>query len=198
MKTKSQKNTVQSFTKQSLYLGMFLLSIFLFTSCNEEDPEVVNEDEVITTVIIALKTNSQSILLKSIDLDGYGPIDPVVAVSGPLTKNTVYTGTVSFLNELVNPAENISDEVLAEAEQHQVFYQAPAVFGTFAYDDTDANGKPLGLKFTFTTGSSTIAGNLTVILIHELNKSNPGVSDGSITNAGGSTDAEVFFPIQIQ
>lgn len=198
MKTKRQKNAVQSFIKQSVYLGMFLLSIFVFTSCNEEDPEVVNEDEVITTVIITLNTDSQSILLKSIDLDGYGPIDPVVTVSGPLTKNTVYTGTVSFLNELVSPAVNISEEIFNEAEQHQVFYQAPASFGNFVYNDTDANDKPLGLLFTFTTGSIAITGNMTLTLRHEPNKNNSGVSSGSILNAGGATDAEVVFPILIQ
>jgi hypothetical protein len=37
-----------------------------------------------------------------------------------------------------------------------------------------------------------------IILIHEPNKSNPGVSDGSITNAGGTQDVEVVFPIAIQ
>lgn len=183
--------------KKSIYLVMLVLSMFVFTSCEEDTPEVINEDELITTVEVTLKYNSQTILLKSTDLDGVGGADPVVTVSDPLSKNTVYTGTVTFLNESVNPSENISDEVLAEAEDHQVFFQAPSAFGTFVYDDTDADGKPLGLEFTLTTGTSATTGELTVILIHEPNKSNPGVSDGSITNAGGSRDVEVIFPIQI-
>ena len=190
MKTISQKISV--------YLGILVLSIFSFTSCEETTPEEVNEDELITTVIVTLNANSQSIVLKYVDLDGPGGDDPEVSVSDPLSKNTVYSGTVTFLNESVDPSEDITEEVLAEAEEHQVFFQAPTAFGTFAYDDTDADGKPLGLQFTFTTGSSATTGNLTVFLRHKPNKSAAGVSSGSMTNAGGATDAEAIFPIQIQ
>jgi hypothetical protein len=179
-----------------LYIGLLLM--FLFISCNENTPQLVNEDELITTVEVTLESNLQTILLKSIDLDGYGPAKPVISVSEPLAKNTVYTGTIRFLNESVQPYINISEEVLAEAEAHQVFFQVPAAFETFVYDDIDANGKPIGLKFTLTTGSNATKGDLKIILIHEPNKSNPGVSDGSITNAGGSRDVEVVFPIAIQ
>jgi hypothetical protein len=184
--------------KKSVYLVMFLLSTFFFISCEQDNPEVVNEDELITTVEVTLKSNSQTIVLKSTDLDGDGPSDQEIEViGGPFTKNTVYTGTVTFLNESVNPSINISDEVLAEAEEHQLFFQAPAAFGTFVYDDADADEKPLGLEFTLTTGSTAISGNLTVILKHEPNKSALGVSSGNIENAGGSTDVQVIFPIQI-
>lgn len=179
-----------------LYIGLLLM--FLFNSCNENTPQLVNEDELITTVEVTLESNLQTILLKSIDLDGYGPAKPVISVSEPLTKNTLYTGSIRFLNESVQPYINISEEVLAEAEAHQVFFQVPAAFETFVYDDIDANGKPIGLKFTLTTGSNATKGDLKIILIHEPNKSNPGVSDGSITNAGGSRDVEVVFPIAIQ
>ncbi len=185
--------------KKSIFLGMFLFSIFFFTSCEEDTPEVVNEDELITTVEVTLNSNSQTIVLKSTDLDGDGPSDQEIEViGGPFTKNTVYTGTVTFLNESVNPSVKISDEVLAEAEEHQVFYQAPTAFGTFAYDDEDADGKPLGLEFTLTTGSNATTGSLVVTLRHEPNKSASGVSSGGILNAGGSTDVQVIFPIQIQ
>jgi hypothetical protein len=185
------------YQKKSVYLGMFVLSIFSFISCEETTPDEVNEEELITTVIVTLNTNSQSIELKSVDIDGPGGANPVVTVSAPLSKNTVYTGTVTFLNESVEPTENITEEVEAEAEDHQVFYQAPTAFGTFVYDDTDVDEKPLGLKFTFTTGANPTSGNLTVFLIHLPNKSNPGVSSGDITNAGGSTDVQVIFPIEI-
>ncbi|MBC7439017.1 MAG: hypothetical protein H7250_03405 [Flavobacterium sp.] len=69
--------------------------------------------------------------------------------------------------------------------------------GTFAYADQDANGKPIGLAFTLTTGAAT-TGNLTVTLKHEPNKSAAGVSTGNITNAGGATDASVTYPIVVE
>lgn len=185
------------YQKKSVYLGMLVLSIFSFTSCeNQTTPDEVNEDELITTVEVTLITDSQTIILKSVDLDGPGGADPIITVTDPLTKNTVYSGTVRFLNELED--EDITEEVLAEAEEHQVFYQAPTAFGTFTYDDTDADGKPIGLEFTFTTGSTATSGNLRVTLIHEPNKSGIGVAEGKIANAGGESDVEVDFQVQIQ
>lgn len=197
MKSISQKNGLLSFSKPLVYLVMFLLSMFVFTSCEEDTPEEVNEDELITTVTITLTNGNQVITLKYKDLDGDGPNKPSTRVSEPLIANTVYSGTVSFLNETATTVEDITEEILAEAEEHQVFYQAPAAFGTFTYDDEDANGKPLGLGFTLTTGASATTSNLTITLRHEPNKSASGVSDGNISNAGGATDVEVVFPIQI-
>jgi hypothetical protein len=188
-------------SKNLIYSSAILVSIFAFTSCSKEDspvtPPPVNEEEVITTVTTVLKSGAQTITLKSKDLDGDGPNAPVVTVSGNLTANTTYTGTVEFLNEISNPVGNITAEVLTEGVDHQLFFQVPTTFGTFSYNDTDANGKPIGLKFTFVT-TTPITGNLTVTLRHKPNKSASGVSGGSITNAGGDTDAEVIFPIQIQ
>jgi hypothetical protein len=52
------------------------------------------------------------------------------------------------------------------------------------------------LKFTLVAGSVG-NGNLTVTLRHDLNKSAAGVASGNITNAGGSTDAAVSFPVVV-
>jgi hypothetical protein len=56
--------------------------------------------------------------------------------------------------------------------------------------DADVNGKPIGLAFTLRTGSSC-NGSIVVILRHEPLKSAAGVASGSITNAGGATDAQI-------
>ncbi|SCY60176.1 type 1 periplasmic binding fold superfamily protein [Flavobacterium caeni] len=177
-----------------------LLALAAFTSCSDDDnPQIyipVNEEEVITTVTTTLTNGGTTITLTSRDLDGDGPDDPVVTVSGPLAANTTYTGTVSFLNELDSPAEDITMEVEEEGTEHQIFFQAPAILGDFTYTDTDANGKPVGLTFTYTTGNAA-TGELIVSLVHEPNKDGAGVADGDITNAGGATDAQVVYPIEI-
>ena len=179
-------------------IAIALIGLTTFVSCNDDDnPVPVNEEEVITTVTTTLTSGAQIVTLRSRDLDGDGPNAPVVTVSGNLTANTTYTGTVSFLNEIANPVENITEEVLEEGVDHQVFFQAPSALGTFAYSDTDANGKPIGLQFTFTT-TVAATGNLLVTLRHELNKSAAGVSGGSITNAGGNTDAAVTYAVVVQ
>ena len=43
-------------------------------------------------------------------------------MSGSFSESTQYQGAVRFLNETETPAEEITDEVLEEADEHQVFY----------------------------------------------------------------------------
>lgn len=180
-----------------LKLMSIVLSAF-FISCNDDDVKAVNEEEVITTVVVTLTGGGEVITLTSRDLDGDGPGLPVVTPSGPLTANTTYTGSVGFFNELESPVDNITLEVEEEGTEHQVFYQAlPASLGTFNYADTDANGKPIGLLFELITADAQ-SGQLVVTLRHDLNKSGSGVATGDITNAGGSTDAQVTYPIVIE
>ncbi len=177
--------------------ALFLATASLFlASCSDDDNGPVNEEEVITTVTTTLTNGSTTITLTSRDLDGDGPNAPVVTVSGDLTANTVYNGEITFLNETVTPADNITAEVEEEGEEHQIFYQIPAALGTIGYTDFDVNAKPVGLTFTYTTGNAG-TGNLTVTLRHLPNKSAAGVAAGDITNAGGATDAQVTYPIVI-
>ena len=177
--------------------ALFLATASLFlASCSDDDNGPVNEEEVITTVITTLTNGSTTITLTSRDLDGDGPNDPLVTVSGNLTANTVYNGETTFLNELDTPADNITTEVEEEGEEHQIFYQIPSALGTIGYTDFDVNAKPVGLTFTYTTGNAG-TGNLTVTLRHLPNKSAAGVAAGDITNAGGATDAQVTYPIVI-
>jgi hypothetical protein len=178
------------------FLALFLSTSLVFTSCSNDDAPV-NEEEVITTVIVTLTNGGNTITLTSKDLDGDGPNAPEVTVSGDLIAGTTYTGSTRFLNELEDPAEEITDEVEEEGAEHQVFYQLLSSLGTVTYTDTDVDGRPIGLSFTLTTGSTAGTGNLTVTLRHEPNKTATGVAAGDITNAGGSTDAQVTFPIQV-
>lgn len=179
-------------------LAVALISVFTFSSCNNDDPIAVNEEEVITTVTTTLIAGSQTVTMTSRDLDGDGPNAPVVTVSGDLLVNTSYTGAVSFLNESVTPAVNLTMEIKAEGDQHQLFFQAPAAIGSFAYTDADVNGKPIGLAFTLRTGTAAATGNIVVVLRHEPLKSAAGVAAGSIANAGGATDAQITYPVKVK
>jgi hypothetical protein len=172
----------------------FALTTLTLASCSNDDSPV-NEEEVITTVTTTLTGGGQVITLRSRDLDGDGPNAPVFTASGNLTTNTTYIGETFFTNETVIPAEDITVEVEQEGDEHQIFYQFPVALGSLVYDDIDANGNPIGLSFTLTTGSSATTGNIVVTLRHLPNKSALGVASGDITNAGGSTDAQVTFPV---
>ena len=185
--------------KNSKIIAVALLSVLSFSSCsNDADPIAVNEEEVITTVTTTLTAGSQTITLTSRDLDGDGPNAPVVTASGDLTVNTTYTGTVTFLNEIASPVEDITLEIKEEGVEHQLFFQAPAAIGAFTYTDADGNGKPIGLTFTLKTGTAAVTGNIVVILRHEPIKNAEGVASGNITNAGGATDAQITYAVQVK
>jgi hypothetical protein len=168
------------------------------TSCSNDDPEIINEEEVITTLEVTLipQGGGTTVTLVSRDLDGDGPNAPVVSVSGALQANKTYAGSVKVLNETETPAENITLEVEEEGDEHQFFYTFSNSIATVAYTDQDKNGRPIGITFNLTTTSAGIE-NLTVTLRHEPNKTTAGVVAGNITNAGGETDVEATFNLTV-
>jgi len=171
----------------------------LLSSCKKDDLIIPNEEELITTLNYTLvsQSTSDTVLLSFVDLDGPGGNDPVIT-GGTLTPNTMYDGTIEVLNEQTLPAEDITEEVIEEAEEHQFFFlNAGGLDLIPSYTDTDADGNPLGVTTTISTNSNS-SGQLTVILRHEPNKSASGVPQGEITNAGGETDIEVVFDVDIQ
>jgi hypothetical protein len=170
-------------------LLFFALSIFV-VSCNDDD-EIMeeNEEELITTVIVELTNGSTTETLRFTDIDGPGGSDPTT-VGATLAANTTYQLSTMFLNESETPAEDITIEVREEDEEHAVLYTVSGVQATVATTDVDGDGNPLGLEGTLTTTDAG-SGTLQVILRHE-----PTKTATSIT--GGSTDADVTFPITVQ
>ena len=71
----------------------------------------------------------------------------------------------------------------------------------FAFEDAGLalfqNGNPVGLAFSLTTGAAG-TGSFTVILLHEPDKTAPGVMGGDPANAGGEEDINATYPITIQ
>ncbi|MCB9187399.1 MAG: type 1 periplasmic binding fold superfamily protein [Flavobacteriales bacterium] len=188
------KNTLK------LLWALPLFAIISLTSCDKNDPEIPNEEELITTLIYTLtpEGGGNAVEFRFTDLDGDGGDAPVIT-NGTLAANTTYSGVITLLNETETPAEVISEEVEEEAEEHQFFYQFSnqSFSGGFDYADADGNGNPVGLLTTFATGTP-LTTMLTITLRHEPNKTASGVSDGDITNAGGETDIEVTFDVTIQ
>ncbi|MEX0996653.1 MAG: type 1 periplasmic binding fold superfamily protein [Flavobacteriaceae bacterium] len=184
--------------KNLKFLALFFTTTLFLASCSsDDDNEPINEEEVITTVRVALTGGSVPITLEWKQLDESA--GPAITVSGDLEANTTYTGVISVLNELENPADNITLEIIEEDEEHQFFYQVGTGLNisNLTYLDFDGNGNPVGVSFSFDTGDAS-QGNFTVTLRHEPNKDAAGVSDGQIANAGGETDLEVTFPLVIQ
>lgn len=192
--------TIQKFK----FYALALVTALTFSSCSndDDDPIPVNEEELITTVtaIYTPVGGGTTVTLQYKDLDGEGANAPVITVSSAFAKNKTYNGTVTFKNELANPAEDITPEIIEEGDEHQLFYQKTGTLNAFTYgtasSNFDKNGKPVGLQSVFTT-TEVASGTLTITLRHTPNKSATNVASGDITNAGGSTDAEVSFTISV-
>lgn len=188
-------NSLKTIKKISL---MVLCGVSLMACSSDDDiPEVINQEELITTVKITLvpENNGENVELSYQDLDGDGSNEAVIETEA-LQANTVYAGTIQLLNETVDPIEDITLEVAEEGDEHQFFYSNEANL-TVSYTDEDANGNPIGITFLLET-STAKNGSLTVVLRHEPNKNAPGVSDGNIENAGGETDIHASFPITVE
>ncbi|RRO19760.1 type 1 periplasmic binding fold superfamily protein [Flavobacteriaceae bacterium 14752] len=180
--------------------GLLAIALITFSACSDDDnatPQIINEEEVITTVNVTLTDQNGNVKnLSFVDPDGDGPNEPITNADD-LDANTVYSGTIEFLNELETPAGDITVEVAEEDLDHQVFYVPSSdLNATISYNDQDANGNPVGLDFTLTTGDAS-SGTLTVRLIHLPIKEAPGVSSGDPTNASGETDVEAPISLDI-
>lgn len=184
----------------------WMLSLLVFTSVSckkDKDDEVVpialvNEEEVITTVILKFTHNSGGVdrELRFADVDGAGGNAPVYLIDS-LDASASYTVETILLNETTTPVDTISNEVQEEGTAHQFFYTVSGVDLSVAYGDTDADGRPIGLLTTMSSGTPG-SGTLLVTLRHEPDKSAAGVAAGDITNAGGETDVEVSFPLVVR
>lgn len=182
-------NTIKLFT-------LLFISSFALSSCSndtDDDPNQGTEEELITTVTYILTSSTDIVTLEFKDLDGEGGTDGTYSVSGPLTTNSTYTGSIKFLNETQSPAEDITTEVQAEGDEHEIFFASNIAGMTIEKTDQDNNGNPVGITTSLTTGDAG-AGTMTIVLKHEPTKPNNGTS----ANAGGSTDAEVTFNISVQ
>jgi len=171
-----------------------LLAIpFLYFSCSDDDdnsiPDELIDEEVITTMNVYV---DDVLAMSSTDADGDGPNQPVVT-EGSLLSNTTYQVRLEFLNELEDPAEDITEEVEEESLAHQVFYSVGGDLNVgVEYANFDTDGNPLGTQITLTTNEAG-SGTITITLIHEPMKPNDGLA-----TAGGETDMEVTFNVSVE
>ncbi|MEO9513980.1 MAG: type 1 periplasmic binding fold superfamily protein [Flavobacteriaceae bacterium] len=196
--------------KTSKFLFTTVVAGTLLMSCSSDDeaPDDINEEEVITTMTVTLvpQENGTTITLQTQDLDGDGPDAPVITVSGSLSENTTYNGSIVLLNETEDPAEEVNEEIEGEAAEHQFFFETGVALNmNTAYADDESvyvsaetgenftTTNPVGLAFTATTTDAGL-GTFTVTLRHEPKKPN----DGTLNDAGGETDITETFDLVVE
>ncbi|GAB4124312.1 MAG: hypothetical protein OHK0045_11370 [Raineya sp.] len=175
---------------------LILATSLVFGACKKKDPEPVNEQEVITKVTLRFtNTANTSEVVNMVweDSDGIGGNAPTIT-SGTLKRNTTYNIDIDIKGE---GNEDITQEILDEADEHQVYFgfSTTTLFSNFEYLDQDSNNKPLGLKTRATTINNSGGGNLQVILVHEGNKTQnvPATPWVYTPNVGGEQDFNIIF-----
>lgn len=185
-----------------------IASIILFTSVamtackpdeNLPEPKPV-EQELITTVRLTVTNNSGFNKVFNYKVDnGFGSATQgqVTIDDVELAPETAYNVKIEVLNEAENPAENITEEVLAESHHHLFVLESNPTTGAgalaFSNGNKDDEGMPLNQEFTMTSGAVG-TGVFTVTLKHEPTDKNATTPDA----AGGETDAQAVFPVKIQ
>jgi hypothetical protein len=173
------------------------ISLFIFTilfamlSCSKDHVHASDHDTItVFKYILTAPDGSQSSFTFE-DYDGEGGI-AVLKTLSILKANTNYTGRIEVYTGDSGKLTQITDEIKSEGVDHEFFYQfnttgAPTVSKT----DVDVNNNPLGINTTFKT-SSTGVFPLTIILRHKPTKPNT-----SLQTAGGDTDVEVVFEMNV-
>ena len=177
-----------------------LLALTALSACNDVDePEEENEEEVITTVILTLDdgTNTFDATWADPENDGDPTIDTIELMSG-----VTYEGSVTFLNQLETPAEDITEEIEAEAEEHQVIFLADDGISVTVTDEDD-NDLPIGLEFDLVASTD---GELTVTLRHLPEEDGVAIkvaglqtdaAANGVDSLPGETDISVTFPLTV-
>jgi len=198
------------FIKPSIALFLFIL---VFACSKDEDPEPANEEEVITLVTLEVtKVGSSETITYNFEVEGHAHDDEDdddddddhdghegEHTEIELEPNSSYNVSMFIYNDTdPNNIENVTLEVIEEADEHQIYYAITDELSGFSIasasnDTRDSDGNPLFLKTTWTTIGET-SGDVVGYLIHE-----PTSKTGSTRNDfGGATDFEIEFEVHVE
>jgi hypothetical protein len=191
------KNQNRFFSVITLLVIVF--SIAFLNGCKPKcerypnDPECLGENELLTTLKITFKDSATGTVLYTYqfkDADNNGV--PEIFDTIRLNSNSAYKAELQFLNESVAHADDVTQEIEAEKNDHFIATSSTIPGIQISYIDFDNNSPPLpvGLKLYVSTTGVGI-GKLRFVLRHQ-----PGVKDGTITP--GDTDMDVEFIAEVQ
>jgi hypothetical protein len=183
----------------------------LLSACAGLDRDHEHDSEIISRVELTFTPETGApLVFEFTDPDGDGGASGV-ADRIELAAGTTYVLTIRFENALVDPPEDITDEIEAEAEEHFVFVLGAEALLTHAYADLESDygqnavgeDLPVGLRNTIITDAAG-TGELRIVLRHlpELNGEPQKSADlPELLAAGedlpGAVDVDVMFELVI-
>jgi len=189
-----------NFMKTSKFFIKSILCLALvtsFVSCsNNDDPDPVNEEELITVVGMTftnVNNPTDVVSMTNTAPDGQDGASTDV-ILGNFTAGATYALTLTLLNTSENPAEDVlAGDIVPEADEHFFIYGVSGINLTMTRDANDedgAGGSKLGLKTTWVAGAAS-TGNIRIQLVHQPTTTDDSDNFGSAT--GGSDDLNITF-----
>lgn len=192
--------------KNLLLIALLLIS-GLMISCGDDDaPPIENEEEVIDLVRLTFSPSGggTDVVVTATDPDGEGPMNMAPDAVIELNTGTTYTLSIEFENTA--EAEDITEEVEQEGEEHMIFFSFTAdIFSDptgdgnidnraddINYNDQDMDGNPIGLSTDWTAGSASSDGSFRIVLKHQ-----PNLKSGTSGSTNGETDVDIAWEIDI-
>ncbi|RAU84391.1 hypothetical protein [Pontibacter arcticus] len=181
------------------YVAFLLIAGLTFTTaaCSDDDPEPVEEQELITSMKIEFTPQGKSntpITATYSDNDGDGGQPPVVSNTLDLDPNVTYDVKISLADGSKSPALDMTPEVREEGDDHELFYEDVnnALGLVIEKTDRDSKGRTVGLTATIKTPALNKTGNLRVTLKHQ-----PGIKSTTPDQTKGETDFIGNFPVVV-
>ncbi|WP_224491085.1 type 1 periplasmic binding fold superfamily protein [Robertkochia flava] len=179
--------------KSFLKINLALVALIVLSACSSDDdtPEQINEEELIDRVVLEITDTDTQAMETFIWEEGATAPEPIVLNSGK-----TYAVEIGFFNAS-NPGNiiDITEEVIEEADEHQVFYETDISSLTISPaggDFEDTQGNKLGI-LTNWSATGTTSGAVTTYLVHEpVSKTGTDRDD-----LGGETDVQVAFTVVI-
>ncbi len=179
-------------------------TILFAASCKKDEvtnPTPGPEPELITTLRLeARNVNtgfSQTFTYKVESGFGSSTLEGLQIDTVKLEPNTKYGFTLTVLNEKASPAEDITEEIKEEKDEHLFLYQSSPTTGagslTFSNGIKDNKGLPFNQIISALSGEAG-SGKLTITLKHEPTNKEATSPDA----AGGETDLEAVFPVVLK
>ncbi len=183
---------------KKMALGITIASM-LITSCKKNVVEETNQEEVITTMKITFVPvgGGTTLTYQYKDADGPGGTAPVQDQI-VLAPSKTYNVSLQLLNETKTPAEDITTEIVSEADAHRFYYEPTSGSNiTVSGLNNDSDNVPLGTTSTWTTGAA--ASSKIKITLRHYPGNPPGKATADLVNSTKSgTDIEVEFNTKIQ
>ncbi|AUC15137.1 hypothetical protein BTO06_08300 [Tenacibaculum sp. SZ-18] len=173
-------------------LAVLFMSSLVFTSCSDDDPEEVNEEEVITNVTLTFTNNADPtdfVIMANVAPNGQDGTF-TNSVTGTFTSGASYSLNIVLLN---GDEDVMEEDIIPEADEHFFTFAVSGIDLTMTRDTdgTDgAGGSKLGDKTTWTAGTAS-NGNVQIALIHQPTSTDD--SDDFGSSQGGSEDLNITF-----